>query len=155
MSIRAHFAGRISAILVMGFLLLLLSALIRSAAAQDIGDTLPGVGVIGLAVGVTATVVGGLARTMRAAWGRLCLLDGLASLVLLLMCLLAKASPGASADATAQAIGDFGVARPIGAAFGAALLSGVLGIVAVCLGVALLAASHFLLRPPRRAHPSG
>jgi len=44
------------------------------------------------------------------------------------MCLLAKASPGASADVMAQAIDEFGVARPISAALGAALLSGALSI---------------------------
>jgi len=154
MSIQAHIAGRIFATLVMGILLLLLSALIRSAAAQHIGGALPSVGVIGSAVGVAIVVAGGLARTAQAAWGRLCLLNGLASLGLLVVCLLARASPGASADAMTQAIDELGVGRPIGAALEAALLSAALGIVAVCLGVALLAASHFLLRPSRRAHRS-
>lgn len=131
-------AGRIFAILVMGILLLLLSALIRSAAAQHIGDALPSVRAIGLAAGAATLGVGGIARTMRAAWGCLCLLNGLAS-----------------ADAMAQAIDELGVPRPIGAALGVALLSGALGIAAVCLALVLLAASHLLLRRSWRAHRTG
>ena len=147
--------GRVLAIVVMGLLLLAISGLIRSAAAGQAGDAMPSIWIVWLAAGAATLALAAFASSARLAWGRLCLLNGLASLTLLLVSLVARASPGAASNATAEAIESLGVARPIGAALGGALVSGALGIAAVTLAVVLFVASAFLLRPTRRHAHAG
>ena len=148
--------GRAVAIVVMGVAFLLLAGVLRSAAAAQVDLVMPGVWITALAAVATALAVGGLAPTIRVAWGRLCLVNAIACLILVVTSLVAAGHPaGASADAAAQQIEAFGLGRPIGAALGAALVSGVLGLVAVVVAAALLVTSFVLLHAPRHAGRSG
>jgi len=115
----------------------------------------PGVWITALAAGTTVFAVGGLAPTVRAAWGRLCLVNAIACLILVVTSLVTAGHPaGEAADTAAQQIEAFGLGRPIGAALGAALVSGVLGLAAVGVAAALLITSFVLLRPTRHANRS-
>ena len=142
-------AGRAIAIIVMGVALLLLAGVLRSTAAAQLHLAMPGVSGTVLASLLVALAIGGFAPTVRAAWGRLCLANGIACLLLVVTGVIAMAHPAVgTAELAAQQIEAFGLGRPIGAALGAALVSGMLGLIAVALAAAILIVSFLLLRKP-------
>lgn len=129
--------GRLLAALVMGLILLVLSALIRSAAAAALGGGWTPLGAIWLAaIVITLLAVYG-ARTSLAAWRRMCLINGAASLGLLGIGTADLVSPGISPD----------IVQPFGPVLGVALVSGALAAVGVFLAVLFFAAWYLLSRP--------
>lgn len=144
--------SRFLAALLMGLLLLALSGVLHSAAAATVGAGWSYLWVTWIvAVLATASVVF-TAPTAQMAWGRLCLVNGLAAGAVFVASMVALppagASPGEIADQTAW----LGVARPLGATLGAALFSGLLGIVAIGLAMVLVAAAYILRHLDVKSH---
>lgn len=144
----AIFVARLIAAAVMGLLILALSGLLHTAAAgATIGRGASYLWATWSVALIITCAVAFNAPTGRIAWGRLCALSGLLSTGLLLANLLA-------AHANEAPFGEFSgqaawpeFVRPIGAALGAAYLSGALGITALLIAIVLFAISYGLLRP--------
>lgn len=144
--------GRVLAALLMGVLLLALSGLLHTAAAATLGAGWSYLWVTWL-VAVLATIFVAVgAPTARIAWGRLCLINGLAAAAVFVATMAGVPPVGAVSGEIADQAAWLGVAQPLGAALGAALLSGALGIVAIGLAVVLVGAAHILRRFDARAH---
>ena len=146
----AIFAARLVAALIMGLLILALSGLLHTAAAgATIGRGASYLWATWSVAAIVTCVVAFSAPTGRIAWGRLCALGGLLSTGLLVATLL-------GAQAKEVPFGEFAgqaawleVVRPVGAALGAAYLSGALGIAALLIAIVLFAISYGLLRPSK------
>ncbi len=153
----AAVAGRLIAALVMGLVLVVLSGLLHSAAAAAMAGGWSYLWASWSVAIIVTLLIALSAPTRRIAWGRLCAVNGLVSGgVLVASTIAAVKGNAAGLDNLADQGTSFGLARPIGGALGAALLSGALGIAALLLTVVLLAASYVLLhwsaRSNRLAH---
>ena len=136
---RRRLAGKLLAALIMGLILLALSGIIYSAAAAGLASPWSYLWLSWLAAGAAALAVALAAPTAKHAWSRLCLLDAATAIVVFLVALLA--APRAAGMNGANWVG---APHPLGAALGAALLSGFLGLFAVILALLLLAVAWLL-----------
>lgn len=135
------FAIRILTALIMGVILVLLSALLHRAVASSVGGDGSYLWATWLVAIVVTLLIAFGAPNGRIALGRLCLINGVVSGLLLGSLLMPRAA-GATLGDLGDLEGLMGLARPKGAALGAALLSAALGIIAV----AFLLVSYLLLR---------
>jgi len=140
----ASAVGRIAAAVILGLVLLILSAIINIAKGASGSEWAPMWISSAVACVIVAAVAVG-ASTLRAVWGALSFLCFLAGVVLAASLpwysRAAEAVPQSSAD-LAQSLG---LSPPLGAAVGGAIVSGAMGITAVIVTVVFLAASYFLL----------
>jgi hypothetical protein len=133
--------NRLIAAFVMGLILLVLSALIHTAAAATLGGGVLSYLWVTWLIAVVIVVVAALtARAARAVWVRLCVVNGLASTTAA-VCLLAL--PEAALREMAEGAWSHYTPRPLGAALGTALASGAIGIAAVVAAIIFFASAYF------------
>jgi hypothetical protein len=136
----------------MGLILLVLSSLIHTAAAATLGGGLLSYLWVTWLIAVLIVVAAALsARAARAVWVRLCVVNGMASTAAA-VCFLAL--PEAALREMAEGAWSHYTPRPFGAALGAALASGALGIAAVVAAIIFFGSAYYFhhLRP--RSHRS-
>lgn len=132
--------GRLLAAAILGIVLLALSALIHAAAAT-IGATWLSLGAAWtIAILIILLAVYG-ARTSIAAWRRMCLINGIASLTLL---------AAGAAEFAGQAAPNHSL-RPFGPVIGVAVASAMLAILGLVLALLFFVAWHLLSRHHPRA----
>lgn len=133
--------GRLLAAAILGIVLLALSALIHAAAAATIGATWLSLGAAWtIAILIILLAVYG-ARTSIAAWRRMCLINGIASLTLL---------AAGAAEFAGQAAPNHSL-RPFGPVIGVAVASAMLAILGLVLALLFFVAWHLLSRHHPRA----
>ncbi len=136
--------GRLAAAIVLGLVLLLLSAIINIAKGAGAAGLSP----IWISWAVTAAIVVAVAvgaATVRAVWGMLSFACFLGGIVLLASLPWYSRAAETIPQSTADLARSIGLSPPVGAAVGGAILSGAMGIAAVVLTIAFLTASYFLL----------
>jgi len=146
--------GRILAIIVMGAVLLAISGIplafsIAAAATPDKPPSMLALTAPYVAVAAVTLFVAIAAPTARIAWGRLCIIAGVAGFALPLEGLLASALMSAQivgrADSAAGRAGE-----AIGAGLGMAAISGVAAFVGIFVGLAFVAAGALTLHGAAR-----
>lgn len=144
--------GRIVAAVIIGLVLLMASAIINIAKGAGAADWSPLWISWALATAIVVVVAFG-AATVRLVWGVLSFVCFIAGIVLTSSLPWFAHAAEPVAQSAAQVAQSFGLSPPIGAAMGAALISGAMGIAAVIVTIAFLGASYLLLRRPgQHAH---
>jgi hypothetical protein len=138
-------AGRIVAAVIIGLVLLMASAIINIAKGAGAAGWSPLWISWAFAAAIVVVVAFG-AATVRLVWGVLSFVCFIAGIVLTASLPWFAHAAEPVAQSAAQAAQSFGLSPPIGAAMGAALVSGAMGIAAVVVTVAFFGASYFLLR---------
>jgi hypothetical protein len=137
--------NRIVAAIVTGLILLVLSALVHTAAAASLGTGWSYLWMTWLIV-VLIALLALSAPTSRSVWARLCFVNGLASAAVA-ACVLALPLPEAALREIGKGASLPRVVRPLGAAFGAALASGAVGIAAIVAALLFFACAYLFRRP--------
>jgi hypothetical protein len=127
---------RVVAALVMGLVLLALSALIHAAAAASLGGGWMSLGAMWLVAVIATLLAVQRARSGAVAWRRMCLVNAVASLVLLVAGAAALAGPGGTPDRL----------WPNGPVLGVAVASAVLTIAGLLLALLFFGLWHLLSR---------
>jgi hypothetical protein len=148
-------ARRLIAALAMGLLLLALSAVIHTAAAASFGVGWPYLWATEMGAAIVALGVALSAPSTLHAWRRLCLINAAAAGIAAVLIGSLSASPPVQGTTGAPDTSPWlGAPHPMGAAFGAALFSGLLGIAAATLAIVLLVIFYLLRRRGRPSSPA-
>lgn len=139
---RTSALARFLAAVIMGIVLLALSALIHSAAAATLGGGWWSLGAVWIAAVIATLLAVYTAPSHLAAWRRMCLVNGVASLLLLGFGTAELPRNGYPPELTV----------PIGPVLGVAIAAGMLVVIGSVLALLFFAAWHLLPRHRPRAH---
>ncbi|HXE16228.1 MAG TPA: hypothetical protein VN632_03305 [Stellaceae bacterium] len=147
----ASAVGRVVAAVILGLVLLLLSAIINIAKGASGSEWAPmWISWVVACVIVAAIAVG--ASTLRVVWGALFFVCFLAGVILAASLPWYSRAAESVPQSSAELAQSLGLSPPVGAAVGGAIVSGAMGIAAVIVTVVFLAASYFLLYHRRHRH---
>jgi hypothetical protein len=143
--------NRLLAAFIMGLVLLVLSALVHTAAGATVGGGWSYLWVTWLIAGLIVIVAAVSAPAARTAWARLCVVNGLASTAAGVFLLALPLNEAALREMAERASWPYAT-RPLGAALGAALASGALGLAAVVIAIIFFTCAYFFRHPRPRSH---